>query len=72
MGKVYNTVVFLVGLTLIFMCRINHSILSLVPLNSKTVEGIVSMGGAILMIIAVINLYSLCEIEKSLPQDKHS
>lgn len=71
MSKVYNIIFLLIGIVLVFVYQFDVRITSALPMsNAKELFGMISISGAIIIVVALINLYSKHEIEKSLPQEK--
>lgn len=71
MSKVYNIIFLFVGVVLVFLYQFDISFTTSLSMNTaKELFGIISISGAILIVVALINLYSISEIEKSLSQEK--
>ena len=71
MSKVYNVIFLFIGAVLVFLYQFDVMFTTSLSISAaKELFGIISISGAILIVVALINLYSLHEIGKSLPQQK--
>ena len=71
MSKVYNTISLFVGVILVFLYQFDVMFTTSLSIRAaKELFGIISITGAILIVVSLINLYSIREIGKSSPQEK--
>jgi len=71
MSKVYNVIFLFAGSVLVCLYQFDVMFTTSISINAaKELFGIISITGAILIVVALINLYSIHEIGKSLPQEK--
>ncbi|RJQ58660.1 MAG: hypothetical protein C4517_14775 [Stygiobacter sp.] len=71
MSKVYNIIFLLIGAVLVFLYQFDMMFTTSISIKAaKELFGIISISGAILIIVALINLYSMREIGKSLPRER--